>query len=573
MKQITLGRIRADRQCRIAIGAGLFVVLTTVIGMLLFSMSAWDGVYRSRVETLTQLSRTLTENVRRVFDSGDQTIRVMRREYELTRHVRSLSLLGAELNQIGKLWHQVAIADQSGMLVATSEPSSAVETHAVNLADQPYFLWHVEHAEDVPHVSPVVIGRASGKPSIQLSRRLSGPQGAFGGMIAASCSPDYFVDYFSSIAAAGSHKIGISLVGDDGIVRAHSATQKTHQGVQLSADSIFGKTKNNKAGHVEAVSKVDGQHKLYVFDSVEEYGLKLIINYPLPELRKEWWGAVQSSLILSLLLIAITIAATVSIVWLRLAEIAVMAALRAREQDLAAANAFQARMIASVSHELRTPLTSILGYAFLIGEFEGDEEIRGYGKTICAAGEHLRMVINGILDLSRKERGKMEAHFAEVDVRKVLAQSVDLFRITAQQKGIELVLDIAEGVPAVFISDYTKLAQIVENLMSNAIKFSDTGRVSVRVDTVDGGGSLAIVVKDTGPGIPAAALPRLFEPFYNVEGAAYQKQKGAGLGLNIVSEFAALLGGRVAVVSMLGAGSSFTVTLPLGGNRNPDATG
>ena len=573
MKQITLGRIRGDRQCRLAIGAGLFFVLTTVLGMLLFSMSAWDGVYRSRVETLTQLSRTLTENVRRVFDSGDQTIRVMRREYELTRYVRSLPLLGAELNHIGKLWHEVAIADQSGMLVATSGPLSAVETHAVNLADRPYFLWHVEHAEDVPHVSPVVTGRASGKPSIQLSRRLRGPQGAFGGMIAASCLPDYFVDYFSSIAAAGSHKIGISLVGDDGIVRAHSATQKTHHGVQLSADSIFGEIKNNKAGHVEAVSKVDGQHKLYVFDSVEEYGLKLIINYPLPELRKDWWGAVQSSLILSLLLIAITIAATVSIVWLRLAEIAVMAALRAREQDLAAANAFQARMIASVSHELRTPLTSILGYAFLIGEFEGDEEIRGYGKTICAAGEHLRMVINGILDLSRKEKGKMEAHFAEVDVRKVLAQSVDLFRITAQQKGIELVLDIAEGVPADFISEYTKLAQIVENLMSNAIKFSDTGRVSVRVDTVDGGGSLAIVVKDTGPGIPAAALPRLFEPFYNVEGAAYQKQKGAGLGLNIVSEFAALLGGRVAVVSMLGAGSSFTVTLPLGGNRNPDATG
>jgi len=321
------------------------------------------------------------------------------------------------------------------------------------------------------------------------------------------------------------------------------------------------------------VSRVDGIEKLYVFDSIEEYGLKLFINAPLSELRKEWWEAIQSSLILGLLLIAITIGATVSIVRIRLSEIAVMAALRAREHDLAAANAFQARMIASVSHELRTPLTSIVGYAFLIGEFEGDEEIRGYGKTICAAGEHLRMVINGILDLSRKERGKMEAHFAEVDVRKVLAQSVDLFRITAQQKGIALVLDNAGGVPAVFISDYTKLAQILANLLSNAIKFTDGGQVSVSVDTVDGGGSLAIVVTDTGPGIPAAALPRLFEPFNDVKGDAYQKQKGAGLGLNIVLEFATLLGGRVAVVSTLGAGSSFTVTLPLGGNRNPDATG
>jgi signal transduction histidine kinase len=573
MKQIMLGRIRADRQCRVAVGAGLFFLLTTVIGMLLSSMAAWDAVYRGRVETLTQLSSTLTENVRRVFDSGDQTIRVMRREYELSHQVRALPLLGAELNHIGKLWHQVAIADQSGMMVATSGALSVAATRAVNLADRPHFLWHVEHAEDVPHVSPVVMGRASGKLSIQLSRRLRGPQGAFGGMIVASCSPEYFMDYFSSVAAVGGKKIGISLVGNDGFVRAYSDTQKTQYGAQLGDDSMFGKTKNIKAGHVQAVSRVDGIEKLYVFDSIEEYGLKLFINYPLSELRREWWGAVESSLILGLLLIAITIGAMVSIVRIRLSEITVMAALRAREHDLAAANAFQARMIASVSHELRTPLTSILGYAFLIGEFEGDEEIRGYGKTICAAGEHLRMVINGILDLSRKERGKMEAHFAEVDVRKVLAQSVDLFRITAQQKGIELVLDIAEGVPAVFISDYTKLAQIVENLMSNAIKFSDTGRVSVRVDTVDGGGSLAIVVKDTGPGIPAAALPRLFEPFNDVKGDAYQKQKGAGLGLNIVLEFATLLGGRVAVVSTLGVGSSFTVTLPLGGSRNPDATG
>lgn len=566
MNQKLLGRIRADRQCRIAVGAGLFFLVTTVIGMLLFSMAAWDAVYRGRVETLTQLSRTLTENIRRVFDSGDQTIRVMRREYELTHHVRSLPLLGAELNQIGKLWHQVAIADQSGMMVATSGALSTAATRAVNLADRPHFLWHVEHAEDVAHVSPVVMGRASGKLSIQLSRRLRGPQGAFGGMIVASCSPDYFMDYFSSVAVVGSKKIGISLVGNDGFVRAYSDTQRTHYGVQLGDDSMFGKTKNIKAGHAQAVSRLDGIEKLYVFDSIEEYGLKLFINVPLPELRREWWAAVQSSLILSLLLIAITIAATVSIVRVRLSEIAVMAALRAREHDLAAANAFQARMIASVSHELRTPLTSILGYAFLVGEFEGDKAIQGFGKTICAAGEHLRMVINGILDLSRKEKDNIEAQFAAVDIRKLLAQSVQLFSIQAQQKGLDLVLDIAGVVPAVFISDPTKLAQILANLLSNAIKFSDGGQVSVNVDIVDGGGSLAIVVADTGPGIPAAAVPRLFEPFTDVKGEAYQKQKGAGLGLNIVREFATLLGGRVAVVSTLGVGSSFTVTLPLRAN-------
>ena len=244
MNQKLLGRIRADRQCRIAIGAGLFFLVTTVIGMLLFSMAAWDAVYHGRVEALTQLSRTLTENVRRVFDSGDQTIRVMRREYELTHHVHTLPLLGAELNQIGKLWHQVAIADQSGMMVATSGALSTAATRAVNLADRPHFLWHVEHAEDVAHVSPVVMGRASGKLSIQLSRRLRGPQGAFGGMIVASCSPDYFMDYFSSVAVVGSKKIGISLVGNDGFVRAYSDTQRTHYGVQLGDDSMFGKTKN-----------------------------------------------------------------------------------------------------------------------------------------------------------------------------------------------------------------------------------------------------------------------------------------------------------------------------------------
>ena len=562
VNQSTLAAIRADRQCLLAAAGGVFFLLTTAIAMLLFSHAAWEGVYRGRVESLTRLSATLSENVRRVFDSGDQTIRLMRHEYRQAGRTDTLPALGAELNRIDRLWHQVAIADRNGVLVATTVPMAAAAMRAINLADRPHFLWHAGHDEDVPRVSPVLVGRASGRPSIQLSRRLNKPQAGFGGIIVASCSPQYFLDYFARIATAGDRVIGISLIGDDGITRAHVYRKTVDYGVQLGADSLFEKTRKIGAGHVEYYSRVDGELKLYVFEGIEEYGLKLFLSTPLADLRAQWWEGVRGFLLLGLLLMAITIGATVSIVRLRLSEVGAMAALRARESDLEAANAFQARMIASVSHELRTPLTSILGYAYLVAGHRGDAEIREFGKIICAAGEHLRMVINGILDLSRKEKDQHEASFTDIDVRELLAQSAGLFSITARQKGIDLILDIADSVPASFPSDHTRLAQIVENLLSNAIKFTPAGRISVSARMADGDGALVINVTDTGLGIPAADLQKLFQAFHHVNTAEHQKQQGAGLGLNIVQEFAALLGGTVTVTSAPGAGSSFTVTLP-----------
>ena len=565
MNTTPLQRIRTDRQCRLIFGAGLFFLLTTLVATLLFAMSAWDTAYRNRLELLTQLSKTVAENVRRVFDIGDQTIRIIRREYEQWHYTGTLLQRGSEQDQMGQLWHQIAIADQTGKMLATSLTTSTPAMRAINLADRPHFLWHAGNAADVPRVSPVLVGRASGKPSMQLTRRLRDANGEFAGIIVASFSPQYFLDYFTRLSNVGEKAIGITLIGEDGVVRARTNKAVADFGQELTAGSFFTTGKHVSAGVGEGYSQIDQTQKLFAFEPVAEYGLTVYLSSAVSDVRKEWWNHIQSFLVLGLLLLMITVASTLLLLKLRLSEIRSNVQLRAREDALAKANEFQARMISSVSHELRTPLTSILGYAALIAEFKGDQDIRDYGRTICASGEHLRLVINGILDLSRKEKGKLEAHMAPLNIRQLTSQSVELFRINARQKGLDLVLEIADGVPDQMVSDFTKFAQILENLLSNAIKFTSKGMVSVRVGVANDGQDLTIAVADTGLGIPAAAMQMLFEPFSNVKSEAHEKQQGAGLGLNIVKEFAILLGGRVEVSSVLSAGSTFTVTLPLTG--------
>ena len=220
-------------------------------------------------------------------------------------------------------------------------------------------------------------------------------------------------------------------------------------------------------------------------------------------------------------------------------------------------------MISSVSHELRTPLTSILGYGSLVADSDGTEEIREFGKIICGSADHLKNIINGILDLSRKEAGKLSVVLEPLKIREVIGKSIELFRVTAANKGLNLELDVGADCPEFVRLDRTKFIQVIENLLSNAIKFTVSGYVLLAAHVAENGNVLEFTVEDSGLGIPAADLGRLFEPFYYVKDEQHKKQRGAGLGLNIVKEFTELMGGSVAVESEVGRGTKFTLRFPL----------
>ena len=176
---------------------------------------------------------------------------------------------------------------------------------------------------------------------------------------------------------------------------------------------------------------------------------------------------------------------------------------------------------------------------------------------------HLKNIINGILDLSRKEAGKLSVVLEPLKIREVIGKSVDLFRVTAANKGLNLEIDVGAECPEFVRLDRTKFVQVIENLLSNAIKFTVFGHVRLAAHVVEHGKKLEIAIEDSGIGVPREDLGRLFEPFYYVKDEQHKKERGAGLGLNIVKEYTVLMGGSVAVESEVGGGTKFTLSFPL----------
>jgi len=232
---------------------------------------------------------------------------------------------------------------------------------------------------------------------------------------------------------------------------------------------------------------------------------------------------------------------------------------RAR-QAAEAANEAKTRYLASVSHEIRSPLNTIYGYAQLL---ERDDTLPGVeaGTVIRRSAEHLTNLVEGLLEISRIEGGVMKIRSDEIEIRRLLDHVVDMFRMQAASKGLSLQLTIADSLPDYVKSDEKKLRQILINLVSNAVKYTQRGGVSIlvryRSQVAD------IEVSDTGIGIAPDDLDRVFEPFERASSPEAQRQPGIGLGLAITRVLAGVLGGDLAATSTLGEGSRFRLRVML----------
>jgi signal transduction histidine kinase/FixJ family two-component response regulator len=233
-----------------------------------------------------------------------------------------------------------------------------------------------------------------------------------------------------------------------------------------------------------------------------------------------------------------------------------------------AANLAKSRFVVGISHELRSPLNAILGYAQLL---ERDTAIsalrRDHIRIIRRSGEHLAGLIEGLLDVSKIEAGRIELYRDEVRLQEFLQQLVNMFSLQAEAKGIGFSFVRPDRMPAVVYTDERRLRQILINLLSNAIKFTSKGEVRFRVRWR---GEIAeFEIADTGIGIAQADLSRIFEPFERVEGARAPLTPGIGLGLTITRLLTQIMGGELTVTSELNKGSQFRVRLMLSEASQP----
>ncbi len=233
--------------------------------------------------------------------------------------------------------------------------------------------------------------------------------------------------------------------------------------------------------------------------------------------------------------------------------------LKAAKKAAEAASQAKSVFLASMSHELRTPMNAILGFSELLHKSSNlAAEEKSNLEIIQRSGSHLLELINEVLDLAKVEAGRMQLENKPFDLADLIEGVITLMRVRAEPKGLEILLDQSSNFPRFINADAGKLRQILVNYLSNAVKYSDSGDVIVKLDAEDG--MLYIEVSDSGAGIATKDLKFIFEPFVQVGDAS--AQTGTGLGLAITKEFAELLGGSVGVDSELERGSRFWVKVP-----------
>ncbi len=235
---------------------------------------------------------------------------------------------------------------------------------------------------------------------------------------------------------------------------------------------------------------------------------------------------------------------------------------KARELELA--SQYKSEFLANMSHELRTPLNSTLILAKLLADNRAGnlsaEQVK-YAQTIYAAGNDLLALINDILDLSKIEAGQASVSIEPVSLASALQGLVDPLRPLAQEKGLTLAATTAPDAPATIETDPQRLGQVLKNLLSNALKFTEKGSVELHVSR-NPDDTVSFAVKDTGIGIPANQQDLIFDAFRQADGSTHRKYGGTGLGLSISRDLAHLLGGSIHVHSAPGEGSVFTLVLP-----------
>jgi CheY-like chemotaxis protein/CHASE3 domain sensor protein len=240
------------------------------------------------------------------------------------------------------------------------------------------------------------------------------------------------------------------------------------------------------------------------------------------------------------------------------------AALQVQARDLEQASRYKSDFLANMSHELRTPLNSSLILAKLLADNQAGnltEEQVQYAETIRGAGNDLLALINDILDLSKIESGHMEVSPEPVKLRALVDELGRIVRPVAEQKKLEYRSSIAPGCPETIDTDRRRLEQILKNLLSNGLKFTEAGEVTLDVSPATGD-RVAFVVRDTGIGIPEQQQQVVFEAFRQADGTTNRRYGGTGLGLSIARELTRILGGELLLSSEAGRGSTFTLTLP-----------
>ncbi len=546
--------VGAARWPLLLIVALAFALVASLWGAVLFKVAAEERAELAAIERRTMnLARVFEEHTVRTLASVDQALLFVKFQYEKVGDALDIASAVEQGMIVSNLFNQVGVIDAEGVYSLSNLPGFK----RMDLSDREHFRVHVGADSRTFFVSKPVLGRASGKWSVQLTRRINRPDGGFGGVAVISLDPFYFTTFYSDLDL-GRHGV-VTLAGLDGIVRARRSGDATDVGQDITRSALFAAFGKAPQGHYIATSSIDGRARMISYRTLP--GLPLVVavgvdaDEVMSDFRTRRSGYLAFAAGMSLVIAAFC---TLSL-WLLQRQRRISIRLLDMKQRAESANRLKSEFLASVSHELRTPLNGVIGYSELLMELAQDEEQRGYAKVIFDSSGHLLELLNSILDLARVEAGQMAIRSAPEDLGGMLGQVCANYRPVAQAKGVALECEAPAGVT--LECDRTRVVQVLNNLVHNALKFTDAGRVSLHARLTPT--HCVFEVADTGCGIAPDQLEAIFERFRQVHDFETRRQGGTGLGLALCKELAELMGGEIEVRSTPGEGSVFCVKLPL----------
>lgn len=519
---------------------------------------SYDQTLKDNTAYAEKLTHILSDHTELTFIAADLTLRrVVERNYfndlfggnipeDLMHNIRKWV---DETPQIAAM----LVIDENGRGLLGAHKSGYekwVDYENLNFAEAKFFQQMQSFSDRYFWISRLK-GNDQGKTDLVIvSRRISKLDGEFGGLVVAAIDPMYFTEFFKSIQSYKQSHMQIML-GD------RTVLVENEHGLEGDFDSeIHAFVESQKAD--TDIIKYQGDHVIYSRKALRNLPLRVTVMLDEHDFLADWWESRSKDF--SFLTIFVIFGSILSYFAITTAkQIA-----RVEKSEAAAVLASQAKseFLANMSHELRTPLNAIIGFSEMLnsgyfGPLNPKQKERIHDINLC--GSHLLQLISDILEFSKGEAGKLDLNEEKIDLGETVNETLRIMNEKIRSKSINMGVDIQKDLPRVW-GDKRKIRQVLLNLLSNAVKFTpENGNVKVSL-RLDSNRNMSIIVTDTGVGIPEDKIATALSVFGQVH--REQSHEGTGLGLPLCKMFAELHGGRLAIGSVEGEGTTIRITLP-----------